>query len=59
MATLLDEFTQLTETLNQRGIDYAVCGGWAMTIHGLTRATIDIDLLILAESLDEAWENRK
>jgi len=55
MANLIDEFIGLTETLNRKGIDYAVCGGWAMAIHGLPRATIDIDLLILADDLAEVW----
>lgn len=52
MATLLDEFRSITTALNDAGIEYAVCGGWAMAIHGLPRATMDIDLLIRAEDLD-------
>lgn len=56
MPTLLDEFTNITNALNERGINYAVCGGWAMAILGFPRATIDIDLLILAEDLDEVWK---
>lgn len=55
MATLLEEFTSLTNALNERKIDYAVCGGWAMAILGFPRATIDIDLLILSDDLDEVW----
>jgi hypothetical protein len=56
MATLLQEFTDLTNALNEHKIDYAVCGGWAMAILGFPRATIDIDLLILSENLDEVWK---
>lgn len=52
MATLLNEFVQLTESLNSRGIEYAVCGGWAMAIHGFLRATLDIDVLILTDDLE-------
>jgi hypothetical protein len=52
MATLLDEFKSITEALNDARIEYAVCGGWAMAIHGLPRATVDIDLLIRAEDLN-------
>src|SRR5215204_1728281 len=59
MATLLDEFRSITEALNDAGIDYAVCGGWAMAIHGLPRATIDIDLLISADDVECAWELAK
>lgn len=56
MATLLEEFTYITNVLNERGIDYAVCGGWAMAILGFPRATIDIDLLILSDDLEKAWK---
>ncbi len=56
MASLLVEFVNFTETLNRSNIDYAICGGWAMAIHGLPRATIDIDLLILSENLSDVWK---
>lgn len=52
MSTLLEEFKSITQALNDAGIEYAVCGGWAMAIHGLPRGTIDIDLLINATDLD-------
>ena len=55
MAFLLDEFTKLVEAFEDAEIDYAVCGGMAMAIQGFPRATIDIDLMILAESLDDAF----
>ena len=55
MATLLQEFTDFVAALKQRQIDYAVCGGWAMTIHGYTRATMDIDVMVLANDLADAW----
>ncbi len=55
MATLLSEFKSITQALNDAGIQYAVCGGWAMAIHGLPRATIDIDLLVLADDLERVW----
>ena len=56
MESLLDEFVNFTETLNRSNIDYAICGGWAMAIHGLPRATVDIDLLILTEDLEKVWK---
>jgi hypothetical protein len=55
VATLLQEFTELVAALNQRDLAYAVCGGWAMTIHGYPRATMDIDVMISADDLAEAW----
>jgi hypothetical protein len=53
MLDIYDEFLRLVKRLDERAIDYAVCGGMAMAFHGAPRATIDIDLLILAKSLDE------
>ena len=56
MSSLLNEFTVFMKTLNREKFDYAICGGWAMAIHGLPRATIDIDLLILSEDLEKVWQ---
>ena len=54
MSNLLDEFKAITEALNSAGIEYAVCGGWAMAIHGLPRTTQDIlDIEKLREVEDE------
>jgi hypothetical protein len=51
MLDLLDELVVLIEALERDGIEYALCGGLAMAVWGLPRATIDIDLLIQPESL--------
>lgn len=56
MSNLLDEFKSITEALNSAGIEYAVCGGWAMAVHGLPRATQDIDLLVLTKDLDRIFK---
>jgi len=40
----------------EENIAYAVCGGLAMAIHGFARATLDIDLLIQADSLEKAFQ---
>ena len=44
MVDIFDEFQNLIKKLNQEKIDYAICGGWAMAIHGLPRATVDIEI---------------
>ena len=46
MLDLEAELDALIGALSRAGIEYAVCGGLAMAIHGKPRATIDIDLLI-------------
>ena len=56
---LYEEFKAIITALNERGIDYAVCGGLAMAVHGLARATVDIDLLILAEDLEAVKASAK
>lgn len=56
MATLFEELTKLVEAFEENEIEYAVCGGLAMAIHGFVRATLDIDLLILSDSLERAYD---
>ena len=56
MATLLQELAEIISVLNHNEIEYAVCGGLALTIHGFPRATFDIDVLIKSESLEKAYK---
>jgi hypothetical protein len=53
MLDLYEEFHKLVSLLEEHEIAYALCGGVAMAIHGRPRATIDIDMLILSESLQK------
>ncbi len=46
-------------SLEEKEIEYAVCGGLALTILGFPRATFDIDILIRNESLPESFEIAK
>lgn len=46
------ELYRITDALADAGIDYALCGGIAVIIHGVPRLTRDIDLLIRPENLD-------
>jgi hypothetical protein len=46
MAMLLGELSQLISALSENGVEYAVCGGLSLAIHGFARATLDIDVLI-------------
>lgn len=59
MATLLDELSELISGLEENNIEYAVCGGLALAIHGFARATLDIDILIQPESLEKVYEDAK
>lgn len=42
---LFAEVIALTSALDAAGVDYAICGGVALAVHGAPRATKDIDLL--------------
>ena len=53
MFDLYEELKNLIAALDKHEIDYALCGGIAMAIHDRPRATVDIDLLIVADSLAE------
>ena len=59
MLDLYEELQKLIAALDSNEIDYALCGGIAMAIYNRPRATIDIDLLIAAESLDRVIEIAK
>jgi len=50
---LLDELKRLIRKLDEEKIEYALCGGLAMAIYALPRATLDIDIMIEASSLEE------
>ena len=52
MFDLYDELRRLIGALDEHQIDYALCGGLAMAVYDRPRATVDIDILILSESLD-------
>jgi hypothetical protein len=46
MLDLYEELKLLVAELVARKIDYALCGGLALAVHGIPRATVDIDILI-------------
>ncbi len=56
VTSLFDELSFLVRRFNEERLDYALCGGLALAIHGFPRATFDIDFLIRPESLDRAYE---
>jgi hypothetical protein len=43
---LLEELKNLIAKLHSEGIEYALCGGLAMAIYAMPRATLDIDIMI-------------
>jgi hypothetical protein len=49
---LEQELGSVIDALATERIEYALCGGLAMAVHGAPRATIDIDLLVRDEDLD-------
>ena len=51
---LIAELEAVVDALAREGIEYALCGGIALGLHGHPRATIDIDLLVQAENLADA-----
>lgn len=59
MFDLYEELSSLVAALDKNEIEYALCGGIAMAIYDRPRATVDIDLLIVADSLDGAIEIAK
>jgi hypothetical protein len=48
---LYEELTRLIAALEMQRVEYALCGGLAMAVWALPRATVDIDILIEPASL--------
>lgn len=42
----LDEALEVLASLEKEGVDYILIGGAALTVHGLVRATEDLDLFV-------------
>ena len=45
----LDAALRVIESLNRSGVDYAVVGGVALNLHGIIRATEDLDVFVRAD----------
>lgn len=56
MIDIIDELKALVSQLDERGIDYALCGGLALAVYDRARATADIDLVILGDTLADVIE---
>ena len=54
MIDLLAELRRIVQALDDDGVDYALCGGVALAIYGIPRATIDIDVMILSRDVERA-----
>lgn len=54
MLDLLDEFRGIVAALDAEGVEYAVCGGLAVAIHVRPRATVDVDLLVPRDAIENA-----
>lgn len=51
---LLEDFKALVEAFERAGVDYAVVGALALAVHGVPRATTDIDLMVQPDQLERA-----
>ncbi|HEX6186891.1 MAG TPA: hypothetical protein VFZ40_02325 [Pyrinomonadaceae bacterium] len=56
MIDIVDELKTLVAKLDEQNIEYALCGGMAMGVHGFMRMTMDIDFMILPQSVNGALE---
>lgn len=51
---ITDELLLLTDTFARHRVNYAICGGLAVVIHGRPRLTLDIDFLVPADEMERA-----
>ena len=52
MIDIVEELRTLVAKFDEQNIDYALCGGMAMGVHGFMRMTMDIDFMILPQSVN-------
>jgi hypothetical protein len=51
---LVEELARLIRKFESENIEYALCGGLAMAIYAFPRATLDIDVMIEPDKLEQA-----
>ena len=44
------DYIDMIKCLNKAGVDYILVGGWAVNMYGYIRATVDLDVWILADA---------
>jgi len=50
---LVEELQHLVQRLDEKQVDFALCGGLAMAVYAFPRATLDIDLMVQPGDLAE------
>jgi hypothetical protein len=55
MTGLNDDFRDILAALNRAGADYLVIGAHAMAVHGVPRATGDLDIWVRPDLGNAAW----
>jgi hypothetical protein len=53
---IIEELYRLAEAFAENRLEYAVCGGLAVAIHGRPRLTVDIDIVVAAQDIERAAE---
>ena len=44
------DYVDMLRCLNKAGVDYILVGGWAVNMYGYIRATVDLDIWVLADA---------
>ncbi len=53
MLDIFNEFVAIIRTLTRKHLEYALCGGLALAVYDIPRATLDIDFLILSDQMEQ------
>jgi hypothetical protein len=56
---LFQELSGLLQALEERRVPYALCGGFALSVYGIVRATEDLDLMVPPEALPDLRQTLK
>ena len=50
MSLMNADYIDMLKCLNKASVDYILVGGWAVNMYGYIRATVDLDIWILADA---------
>ena len=56
MSVLFEQLKLIVDSFNRNKVEFALCGGLAVSAYGPIRATEDIDFLIREEALEPALQ---
>lgn len=56
MKNLIEQLKEILDLFEEKGLEYALCGGIAVNLYGHARTTRDIDFLVREEDIEKIYQ---